>query len=137
MLRSLPNFVSVNSVLEVDLFGQCNGEFLGGRQITGHGGLVDFVRGANASEGGRSIIALPSTAGEGRSSRILPRLCPDRPVTLARSDVQWVVTEHGAANLAHADTEQRAERILNVADPAFRDRLADGWTALRNRRMPA
>lgn len=137
VLRSLPNFVSVNSVLEVDLFGQCNGEFLGERQITGHGGLVDFARGANASEGGRSIIALPSTAGEGRSSRIVPRLCPSRPVTLARSDVQWVVTEHGAANLAHADTEQRAERILNIADPAFRDGLADGWAALHNRRTPA
>lgn len=137
VLRSLPSFVSVNSVLEVDLFGQCNGEFLGERQITGHGGLVDFTRGANASEGGRSIVALPSTAGEGHSSRIVPRLCPSRPVTLARSDVQWVVTEHGAANLAHADTEQRAERILNVADPAFRDRLADDWSALRNRRAAA
>ncbi|MDE0006641.1 MAG: 4-hydroxybutyrate coenzyme A transferase, partial [Rhodospirillaceae bacterium] len=105
--------------------------------ITGHGGLVDFVRGANASEGGRSIIALPSTAGKGRSSRIVPRLCPSRPVTLARSDVQWVVTEHGAANLALADTEQRAERLLDVADPAFRDWLADGWTALCNRRAHA
>ena len=137
VLRSLPNFVSVNSVLEVDLFGQCNGEFLGDRQITGHGGLVDFVRGANASEGGRSIIALPSTAGQGRSSRIVPRLGPSRPVTLARSDVQWVVTEHGAANLAHADTEQRAERLLNIADPAFRNWLTDGWAALRNRRTAA
>ena len=137
VLRSLPNFVSVNSVLEVDLFGQCNGEFLGDRQVTGHGGLVDFVRGANASEGGRSIIALPSTAGKGRSSRIVPRLCPRRPVTLARSDVQWLVTEHGAADLALADTDRRAERIMGVADPAFRDGLADGWAALRNGRMPA
>ncbi len=133
VLRSLPNFVAVNTVLEVDLFGQCNGEFLADRQITGHGGLVDFVRGANASEGGRSIIALPSTAANGRASRIVPRLCANRPVTVARSDVQWIVTEHGSANLAHADTDQRAERITSIADPAFRDGLADGWTALRNR----
>ncbi len=132
ILRSLPNFVAVNTVLEVDLFGQCNGEFLAERQITGHGGLVDFIRGANASEGGRSIIALPSTAGEGRCSRIVPRLCAKRPVTVARSDVQWIVTEHGAANLALADSEQRVERIIGVADPAFRDGLADGWTALHN-----
>lgn len=134
--RALPNFVSVNTVLEVDLYGQCNGEFVAGQQITGHGGLIDFIRGANASAGGRSILALPSTADKGRKSRIVARLDPTNPVTVARSDVRWVVTEHGRVDLGLADADQRAERLITIADPAFRDSLADGWDQIRQRRRP-
>lgn len=134
-LSRIQNFVAVNSVLEVDLFGQCNGEFVAGRQITGHGGLLDFIRGAMASKGGRSILALPSTAAGGKVSRVVVRLDPARPVTVARSDVQWIVTECGAVNLETVDPDRRAELLISVAHPDFRDRLADGWSEIRAGRL--
>ena len=134
VLRAIPRFVSVNSILEVDLFGQGNGEFVGETQVTGHGGLVDFIRGAMASDGGRSILALPSTAGRGGASRIVPRLSARDPVTVSRADVDWVVTEHGAVHLRHATLDERAERLISIADPRFRDDLARAWDEYRSGR---
>ena len=134
-LGAISRFVAINTVLEVDLFGQCNGEFVAGRQITGHGGLVDFIRGAGSSIGGRSIIALPSTAKDRRVSRIVAQLDNTNPVTVPRADAQWVVTEHGAAFIGHAGMDERAELLIGIADPAFRDQLAGDWAALRNSRM--
>jgi acyl-CoA hydrolase len=121
-LAALPAFVSVNSVIEVDLTGQANGEWLSGRQISGQGGMVDFVRGARASHGGRSILALPSTARDG-SSRIVPRLARGTPVTVTRADVDIVVTEHGAAHLREASLSERARRLAAIAAPDQRDSL--------------
>jgi acyl-CoA hydrolase len=135
VLRAIPRFVSINSILAVDLFGQGNGEFVGDTQVTGHGGLVDFIRGAMASDGGRSILALPSTAGRGAESRIVPRLSPRDPVTVARADVDWVVTEHGAVNLRHATLDERAERLISIADPRFRTELARAWDDYRSGRI--
>lgn len=119
---AIPAFISVNSVLEIDLTGQANGEWLNGRQISGQGGMVDFVRGARASPGGRSILALPSAARDG-TSRIVPRLPPGTPVTVARADVDLVVTEHGAAHLREASLTERAHRLAAIAAPGHRDDL--------------
>ena len=126
-LSALPSFVSVNTVLEVDLFGQANGEFIGQRQITGHGGLLDFVRGAKASPDGRSILALPATASGGKRSRIVAGFSPGVPVTIPRSDADWVVTEYGAAHLRYATVEERAERLIAIAAPQHRDALSEIW----------
>lgn len=129
-LSVLPRLHCVNGALEVDLFGQVNVEWQGGQLSSGVGGGPDFMRGAAASPGGRSIIALPSTARKRTVSRIVARL--DRPSTsLARSDSDTVVTEHGVAELRDKGIDARAEALIAIADPAFRDELADAWRALR------
>jgi acyl-CoA hydrolase len=122
-LAAIPRLVAVNSVLEVDLTGQANGEALAGVQVSGQGGMVDFVRGARASDGGRAILALPATARGGRDSRIVARLPAGTPVTVARGDADLVVTEYGIADLREADLEERARRLAAIAAPAFRDAL--------------
>jgi len=121
---------SVNSALEVDLFGQVNVEWQGTALASGVGGGPDFMRGAMASDGGRSIIALPATARRGTVSRVVARL--DRPtVGIARSDVDTVVTEHGVADLRERGLDARAEAMIAIAAPEFRDGLAEEWRALR------
>lgn len=128
VIANINHFVSINSILEVDLFGQGNGEFLGEKQITGHGGLLDFIRGASLSIEGRSILALPATAKDGSISRITPCLNARVPVTVPRADVDWVVTEYGSACLKHATLQQRAEKLINIAAPKFRDTLSRAWS---------
>lgn len=114
-------FVSINSTLEIDLTGQCNSEQLGGYQYSGAGGQVDFVRGAFASRGGKSVMVLHSTAADGAVSRIVPAL--HGAVTTSRMDVHWVVTEHGAVCLKGKSERQRADALISVAAPQFRDEL--------------
>ena len=124
--RTLARFsrlVAINAALEVDLTGQVNAETIGGRYVGAVGGQVDFVRAAMASPGGRSIIALPSTARGGETSRIVPRL-EDGIVTTSRADADLVVTEHGIADLRGATLSERTRRLLAVADPRHRDRLS-------------
>jgi 4-hydroxybutyrate CoA-transferase len=130
VLGQIDHFVAINSVLSVDLSGQGNAEMLAGRQASGTGGLLDFVRGARLSKGGRSILALPSTAGGGRSSRIVPRLGAGDVVSCPRADADMVVTEHGIACLRDKSVDERAEALIAIADPAFRRELADAWEAL-------
>lgn len=113
---------SVNSAIEVDLTGQVNSELAGGRYLGAVGGQVDFVRGSQLSPGGRSIIALPSTTPDGRTSRIVMSL-EGRPVTTARSDVDMIVTEYGVADLRGASFVERRRRLAAIAHPEFRDRL--------------
>lgn len=115
------NVVSVNATLEVDLSGACNSEHMLGHQYSGSGGQLDFVRGANASKGGISIIACRSTAKGGTVSRIVPTL--EGPVTTPRNDVHWIITEHGAANLRGKSLRERAEAMVALAHPRFRDEL--------------
>jgi 4-hydroxybutyrate CoA-transferase len=134
VLGQLDNFVAINSVLSVDLSGQANAEMLEGRQVSGTGGLLDFVRGARLSKGGRSILALPSTAGGGKSSRIVPRLGVGDVVSCPRADADVVVTEYGIARLREKSVDERAEALIAIADPAFRRDLADQWGALRRDR---
>ncbi len=129
-LAALPRFKAINSCIEVDLFGQANAEFLKGRQVSGTGGLVDFLRGAREAEDARGVIALASTAKKGTLSRIVPRL-PQDATSIARADVDTVVTEHGVAELKHKTIEQRAKALISIADPAFQDHLATQWFEIR------
>jgi 4-hydroxybutyrate CoA-transferase len=130
VISRINRFVAINSVLSVDLCGQANAEMLGGRQVSGTGGLLDFVRGARLSKGGRSILALPSTAG-GKVSRIVPRLGEGDVVSCPRADADIVVTEHGAAHLRDRSIDERAEALIAIADPAFRRDLVERWEVLR------
>jgi itaconate CoA-transferase len=114
-------FISINSTLEIDLTGQCNSEFLGGYQYSGAGGQVDFVRGAFASRGGKSIMVLNSTASDGAVTRIVPKL--HGPVTTGRMDTHWVVTEHGAVCLKGKSEWERMQALISIAAPHFRDEL--------------
>ncbi len=127
VLSRIRGFTAINSAIEVDLYGQVNAEWLSGRQVSGTGGSVDFARGAARAPEGRSIIALPATAAGGRVSRIVPRLPVDAPLTLLRTDVEWVVTEHGAVSLRGHSLEERAERLIEIAEPEFRSELRDAW----------
>jgi 4-hydroxybutyrate CoA-transferase len=136
VIARLDRFVAINSVLAVDLSGQANAEMLGGRQVSGTGGLLDFVRGARLAKGGRSILALPSTAG-GRTSRIVPRLGEADIVSCPRADADVVVTEHGIARLRDKSLDERALALIAIADPAFRDELAARWETLRRADRPA
>lgn len=122
-IRQLDGFVSVNSAVEVDLFGQVNAEMAGGRQISGTGGSVDFMRAAKASKGGRSIVAMNATARGGSVSRIVPKV---EMVTALRTDVDTVVTEHGVAQIKDLPNRARAEALIQIAAPQFRDKLRDG-----------
>lgn len=122
VLRRLPGFTAINSAIEADLSGQVNGEMLGGAYLGAVGGQVDFLRGAAASDGGRSLIALPATARGGTVSRIVATLA-DATVTSLRSDMDAIVTEHGVAELKGASLSQRARRMIAVAAPQFREEL--------------
>ncbi len=122
-LATLQRFIAINSALEVDLFGQCNAEFLAGRAASGAGGAPDFAAAARRCAGGLSIVALPASSHG--SSRVRVRL--DVPATLSRNDVDLVITEHGVADLRGASVQERAERLMNVAMPAARGDLAAGW----------
>jgi 4-hydroxybutyrate CoA-transferase len=133
VIAQIDNFVAINSVLSVDLSGQANAEMLDGRQVSGTGGLLDFVRGARLSSGGRSILALPATAAGGKASRIVPRLGENDIVSCPRADADIVVTEHGSAHLRHKSIDERAEALIAIAAPAFRDQLASDWHALRKK----
>lgn len=117
------NVVSVNGTLQIDLGGACNSEHLLGRQYSGAGGQLDFVRGASASRGGKSIIACQSTARDGTVSRIVPSL--DGPVTTPRNDTHIIVTEHGWVDLRGKSASQRADALIGLAHPRFRDDLAN------------
>jgi len=128
-LAAISRFVAVNSAIEVDLFGQVNAEWMDGRQVSGAGGLIDFLRGAWASDGGVPIVALPASAKGDTLSRIVPRLsCPP---SVGRGDPVVIVTEHGVADLRGLSIDARAEALIAVASPAHRARLADDWSAMR------
>ena len=117
------NMISINSIIEVDLLGQCNAESLGGSQFSGTGGQLDFVRGAFNSRGGKSILAFYSTAKDGRISRVVPRFQMGTVVTTPRMDTHYLVTEYGVVNLKGKSTRERALDIISIAHPKFRDSL--------------
>jgi acyl-CoA hydrolase len=130
VLAGTPGLFALNSALEVDLFGQANLEWRGGRLASGLGGAPDFAAGARRSPGGRAILALPSTAKGGALSRIVARL--DAPtVSIPRHDTDLVITEHGVADLRGTGLEARAEALIAVAAPAHRAALSAGWETVR------
>lgn len=131
VIRKLERFVSINSAVEVDLLGQVSAEMVGGKQISGTGGSVDFMRGAAASPGGRSIVAMTATARRGSVSRIVPAIASGSVVTAARTDVDCVVTEFGTAQLRGCSLDARAEALIAVAAPQFREELASAWRERR------
>ncbi|MEQ8299501.1 MAG: acetyl-CoA hydrolase/transferase C-terminal domain-containing protein [Hyphomonas sp.] len=122
ILRQIDNFVALNSAIEVDLTGQVNAELAGGRYVGAVGGAGNFLRGAAESRNGMGIIALPSTS-RGKS-RIVQTL--SGPVTTPRSDVCFVVTEYGIADLRNATLHQRRERLLAIAAPNYQGFLTSG-----------
>ncbi len=118
---------AINSCVEVDLMGQVCAESIGLKQISGVGGQVDYVRGASMSEGGRAIIAMPSTAAGGKTSRIVPCLSEGAAVTTSRNDVQYIVTEYGVAELRGKSLRDRGRALIEIAHPDFRAQLIDVW----------
>jgi 4-hydroxybutyrate CoA-transferase len=119
------NLVSINSCVQVDLFGQVVSESVGLRQISGVGGQVDFVRGANMSKNGRTIMAMPSTAQGGKVSKIVALIDTGASVTTSRYDVDYVITEHGIAQLRYKTLRDRARELIGVAHPDFRPPLIE------------
>lgn len=117
--------ISINSALQVDLTGQVCADSLGTYFYSGIGGQVDFVRGASRSKGGKPIIALPSTAQDGKESRIVATLNPGAGVVTSRGDVHYVVTEWGAANLHGKTVRERAIALIHIAHPKFREELME------------
>jgi acyl-CoA hydrolase len=132
-IAAIERFVAINSVVEVDLLGQANAEMIGGRQISSAGGITDFMRGARLSQGGFSVIALAAAAKGGAVSRIVPALAPETAVSVARGDVDYVVTQHGIADLRHAGIDARAEALIAIAAPQFRQDLQAHWRQRRER----
>jgi len=114
------DFVSINTAIEIDLYGQVNAEFIGEHEYSGSGGQYDFVKGASLARNGKSIIALASTAKRGAVSTIVPKVAM---VTDPRMDVEWVVTEHGAVNLRGKSTKERADALISIAHPDHRAEL--------------
>jgi 4-hydroxybutyrate CoA-transferase len=117
--------VAINSALQVDLTGQVCADSIGTGIYSGFGGQVDFIRGAARSKQGRPIIALPATARDGRVSRIVPMLDPGAGVVTSRADVHDVVTEFGVASLHGRSLRQRAEALIGIAHPEFREMLTE------------
>ena len=117
------NMISINSAIQVDLMGQVNAESIGSKQFSGTGGQVDFVRGAAMSKGGKSIIALPSTAAKGTISKIVFTLDEGAAVTTSRNDVDYIVTEYGIAHLKGKSLRERAKALIEIAHPDFREEL--------------
>ena len=117
--------VAINSALQVDLTGQVCSDSMGTRIYSGVGGQLDFIRGAARSKGGKPVIALPATARDDRVSRIVPMLDPGSGVVTTRADVHYVVTEFGVAYLHGKTLRQRAEALIAIAHPDFREGLLE------------
>lgn len=136
MISRNDNMVAINSALQIDITGQVCSDSVGQKFYSGCGGQVDFIRGSARSKGGKPIIAIPSTAKDETISRIVPMLTPGAGVVTTRADVHYVVTEFGVAYLHGKTIRQRAQALINIAHPKFRDELRDycermHWTERR------
>ena len=123
VIRRMPKMTSINSAIEVDLTGQVCADSIGTRMYSGVGGQMDFIRGASLSEGGKPIIALPSTTRNG-DSKIVATLKPGAGVVTTRAHVHYVVTEYGIADLYGKSLKQRTQALINIAHPNHREELA-------------
>jgi acyl-CoA hydrolase len=122
VIRRNPKVTAINSAIEVDVTGQVCADSIGTRLYSGVGGQMDFIRGASLSEGGKPIIALPSTTSRGES-RIVSFLKPGAGVVTTRAHVHYVVTEYGVANLYGKNLRQRARALIEIAHPDHRAQL--------------
>ena len=132
-IGAIPQFCAINSGVEVDLFGQVNADSVQGRLVAGVGGLPAFVHGALRSPGGRSIVAVPATTQDGLTSRIVPSLGASAATALARHEADYVVTEFGVAALRNATVAERAQRLIGIAAPPFREGLSRAWAEIFKR----
>jgi len=121
-IRKNPRVTAINSAIEIDIFGQVCADSIGFRQYSGVGGQMDFMRGAALSEGGKPIIAIPSTTSKG-VSRIVSQLQPGASVVTTRAHVHYVVTEYGIAHLRGKNLRQRAQALIDIAHPDHREAL--------------
>lgn len=125
VIRKNKNVVSINSAIQVDLSGQVCADSMGSKIYSGVGGQVDFVTGSQLSEGGKSIIALPSTAVKGSVSRIVGTLSKGAGVVTTRAHVDHIVTEYGIASLQGYSLKERAQKLVEIAHPDFRQALSE------------
>jgi acyl-CoA hydrolase len=125
-IRQNPKMVAINSAIQVDLSGQVCADSIGTRMYSGVGGQMDFIRGASLSEGGKAIIAMPSTTRKG-ISRIVPFLYPGAGVVTTRAHVHYIVTEYGVANLYGKTIEQRVAELVKIAHPDHRELIEKGY----------
>jgi acyl-CoA hydrolase len=132
LIRKNDRVVAVNSAIEIDLTGQVCADSMGHAIFSGIGGQMDFIRGAALSNGGKPIIALPSTAAKGKVSRITPALKLGAGVVTTRGHVHWIVTEHGAVNLHGLTLRERGEALISIAHPDFRGELRREIANLRH-----
>lgn len=124
------NMVSVNSAISIDLMGQVAADAMGAFQFSGVGGQVDFVRGTRRSENGKSIITLPATARGGTVSRIVATLERGQAITTSRNDVDYIVTEYGVAALRGKTLRERAQALISISAPEFRDSLQSEYQSV-------
>jgi itaconate CoA-transferase len=120
VIKQHDNMMSVNTAIEIDLYGQVNAEFIHGHQYSGSGGQFDFVKGASFSKGGKSFIGLKAAAKNGTISCIVPHV---QMATDTRMDVEYIATEYGCVNLRGKSTRERALALISIAHPNFRDQL--------------
>ncbi|HSU34680.1 MAG TPA: acetyl-CoA hydrolase/transferase C-terminal domain-containing protein [Propionibacteriaceae bacterium] len=123
VIARMPNFVAINATTEVDFYGQCASETVAGRYYSSSGGQYDFSRGAMYSEGGQGFIVLQSTTRDGSISKIRPTLSPGSVVTTSKNTVDKIVTEYGVAEMRGRTVRQRAEALISIAAPQFREEL--------------
>lgn len=123
VIRRFRKMCAINSAIEVDLTGQVSADSIGDRLYSGVGGQMDFMRGAALAEDGKAIIALPSTAADGKFSRIVAALKPGAGVTTTRSHVRTIVTEYGVAELFGKSIPERVKALISISHPDFRDEL--------------
>ena len=119
------NMVAINSCLQIDLTGQVVSDNTGSTIISGFGGQVDFIRGAARSKGGRPIIAMPATAKGGKISRIVSEHPAGYGITTTRADVHWIATEYGIVDLWGMHRKKRAQALIDLAHPSFREQLQE------------
>ena len=126
-VSQIDNFISINGAVDIDLFGQVSSESSGTRHISGAGGQQDFVLGAYLSKGGKSFICCSSTVKDKKTgelhSRIRPTMLEGTIITATRTNLHWLVTEYGKFNVKGKTTWERAEGIIGLAHPQFREEL--------------
>jgi acyl-CoA hydrolase len=129
IIKQNPKMVAINSAIEVDVTGQVCADSIGSKIYSGVGGQMDFIRGSSLSDGGKAIIALPSTTKKG-ISRIVPCLKPGAGVVTTRAHVQYVITEYGIANLYGQTISNRVKALVNIAHPDHREAIEKAYYKL-------